>query len=229
MSGRSVNLSTFLCDRTGYQTRNLWLLCQTRYRLRRAARHMTSFICSGYRHRQKPYDHTCNNTLAGTCNVITTSMSTTHFLLNNYQNFKAITWIKFNLKWSYDKQFLTLVVISYEINETRRTLVSVFIWNNHSSKILCMYASNSYRRHPLLVNCPDLIVILLIRKPHACTPAFLWCADCKCAYQLQSDMPLVFGNLLMMLISPWSYIATGEERKRKPRKWPRGDSKPCPF
>ena len=32
--------------------------------------------------------------------------------------------IKFNLKRSYDKQNLTLVVISYEIYETRQKLVS---------------------------------------------------------------------------------------------------------
>ena len=32
--------------------------------------------------------------------------------------------VKFNFKWSYDKQNLTFVVISYEIYETRLRLVS---------------------------------------------------------------------------------------------------------
>ena len=40
---------------------------------------------------------------------------------------------------SFDKQNLTLVVISNEIYETRRRLVFInFIWNDHSCKILYM-------------------------------------------------------------------------------------------
>ena len=36
----------------------------------------------------------------------------------------TLKMIKSSLKWSYDKQNLTLVVISYEIYETRQRLVS---------------------------------------------------------------------------------------------------------
>ena len=53
---------------------------------------------------------------------LTTSVSTMHFLLEILSIFKAI---ESSFKGSYDKQNLTLVVISYEIYETsRRRLVS---------------------------------------------------------------------------------------------------------
>ena len=52
---------------------------------------------------------------------LTTSMSTMCFLLEILSILKAI---KSNILESYDKQNLTLVVISYEIYETRRRLVS---------------------------------------------------------------------------------------------------------
>ena len=52
---------------------------------------------------------------------LTTFVSTMRFLLEIIITLKAI---KSHLKRSYDKQNLTLVVISYEIYETRRRLVS---------------------------------------------------------------------------------------------------------
>ena len=54
-------------------------------------------------------------------NSLTTSMSAMCFLLEDLSILKAI---KFTFRESYDKQNLTLVVISYEIYETRRRLVS---------------------------------------------------------------------------------------------------------
>ena len=49
--------------------------------------------------------------------------------------------IKFHLKGLYDKQDLILVVILYEIYETRHRLVSqTDIWNDNECKIL--YISN---------------------------------------------------------------------------------------
>ena len=51
----------------------------------------------------------------------TTSVSTMLFLVEIILTLKAI---KSHLKGPYDKQNLTLVVISYEIYETRRGLVS---------------------------------------------------------------------------------------------------------
>ena len=52
---------------------------------------------------------------------LTTSVSTMRFLLEILSILKAI---KSKFKESYDKQNLTLVVISYEIYETRRRRVS---------------------------------------------------------------------------------------------------------
>ena len=52
---------------------------------------------------------------------LTTSVSTMHFLIEIKVTLKAI---KFGFKRSHDKQILTLVVISYEIYETRQWLVS---------------------------------------------------------------------------------------------------------
>ena len=52
---------------------------------------------------------------------LTMSVSTVHFLLEILSTLKAI---KSNFNGSYDKQNLTLVVISYEIYETRQRLVS---------------------------------------------------------------------------------------------------------
>ena len=69
----------------------------------------------------KSYDHTCNHTLARTRNVSATSVSTVRFLSEILFILKAI---KSYFKWSYDKENLTLVVISYEIYETRLRLVS---------------------------------------------------------------------------------------------------------
>ena len=52
---------------------------------------------------------------------ITTSVSAMHFLIEIKFIMKAI---KSGFTGSYDKQNLTLVVISYEIYETRQRLVS---------------------------------------------------------------------------------------------------------
>ena len=52
---------------------------------------------------------------------LTMSISAMRFLIETMFISKAI---KISYKWSYDKQNLTLVVISYEIYETRRRLVS---------------------------------------------------------------------------------------------------------
>ena len=64
----------------------------------------------------------CNNTLAHICNVID------NVCVNNLFFFLDIKFIweaiKSHFKGSYDKQNLTLVDISYEINETRQSLVS---------------------------------------------------------------------------------------------------------
>ena len=65
---------------------------------------------------EKSYDHTCNNSLARTRNVI----DNVHVI----DAFSHLKVIKSRFKGSYDKQNLTLVVISYEIYETRRRLVS---------------------------------------------------------------------------------------------------------
>ena len=67
------------------------------------------------------YDHTCNNTLARTRKVIDNVRVNNAFLIDKMLHLKAI---KSHFKGSYDKQDLILVVISYEIYETRRRLVS---------------------------------------------------------------------------------------------------------
>ena len=64
----------------------------------------------------KSYDHTLHNILARTCNIITTFMTTSFSI----EIISALKTIKSSLKWSYGKHNLTLVVISYEIYETRR-------------------------------------------------------------------------------------------------------------
>ena len=53
---------------------------------------------------------------AGTSNVMTTSVTTIHFLLKQ----STLKVIKSSFEKSDDKQNITLVVISYEINQTRR-------------------------------------------------------------------------------------------------------------
>ena len=63
----------------------------------------------------KSFDHTCNNTLARRRNVIDDVHVNNAFLIEIRIILKAI---KSHFKWSYDKQNLTLVVISYEIYET---------------------------------------------------------------------------------------------------------------
>ena len=52
---------------------------------------------------------------------LTTTMSTMCFLI---EIMFILKMTKSHFKRSYDKQYLTLVVISYEIDETRRRLVS---------------------------------------------------------------------------------------------------------
>ena len=82
---------------------------------------MTSPLFSGKHPVIKSYDHTCNNTFARTCNVIDNVRVNNGFSDWNNANFEGD---KILFKWSYDKQNLTLVVISYEIYETRQRLVS---------------------------------------------------------------------------------------------------------
>ena len=69
----------------------------------------------------KSYDHTCNNTFRVDVTSLKTSISKMRFLLKKMITLKAI---KSHFKGSYYKQNLTLVVISYEIYETGRRLVS---------------------------------------------------------------------------------------------------------
>ena len=69
----------------------------------------------------KSYDHTCNNTLARRRNVIDNVRVNSAFPIEILIILKAI---KSHFKGSYDKQNLTLVIISYEIYKTRRRLVS---------------------------------------------------------------------------------------------------------
>ena len=71
-------------------------------------------------------DHACINTLAGTSNVMTTSVTTMHFSLK-LTIFKGD---KSAFESSYDKQDLTLVVISYEMT----TSVGSSICNKAVSK-----------------------------------------------------------------------------------------------
>ena len=61
---------------------------------------------------QKSYGNTRNNTLARTCNVTDNVHVNNAFLIEIIFILKAI---KSYFKGSYDKQNLTLVVISYEI------------------------------------------------------------------------------------------------------------------
>ena len=68
------------------------------------------------------YDHTCNNTLAPQIRKAIDNVRVNNaFLIDKMLHLKAI---KSHFKGSYDKQVLILVVISYEIYETRRRLVS---------------------------------------------------------------------------------------------------------
>ena len=67
------------------------------------------------------YDHTCNNILARTRNVIYNAHSAMRFLLEILFILKAI---KSHFKGSYDKENFTLVTISYEFYETSLWRVS---------------------------------------------------------------------------------------------------------
>ena len=84
---------------------------------------MTSLLFSKLGRVIKSYGHTCNNTLVHTCNVIETSVSAmlSYYFFGIMVILKAV---KSHFKGSYDKQNLTLVVISYEIYETDRRPVS---------------------------------------------------------------------------------------------------------
>ena len=69
---------------------------------------------------QKSYDQTCNNILAHKRNVID------YVCVNNafsYWNIVHFEGDQTQFKGSNDKQNLTLVVLSYEIYETRQRLV----------------------------------------------------------------------------------------------------------
>ena len=57
---------------------------------------------------------------AGTSNVMMKSVTTMHFSLKKMSNLKAI---KSHFERSYDKQNITLMVISYEIYQTCQRLV----------------------------------------------------------------------------------------------------------
>ena len=69
----------------------------------------------------KTYDNTCNNTLARRHNVTDHVRVNDAFLIDIMINPKAIT---FHFKRAYDQKNLTLAVVSYEIYETRRRLIS---------------------------------------------------------------------------------------------------------
>ena len=69
----------------------------------------------------KSYDHSCNNTLARMHNV------TDNVHINNAFSHRTNVHFEGNkshFRGSYDKQNLTLVVISYKIYETCQRLVS---------------------------------------------------------------------------------------------------------
>ena len=71
---------------------------------------------------QKSYDHTCNiNTLSFARNIIDNVRVNNTLLIKIMFILKAI---ESHFKRLYDKSNLTIVVISYEIYETRRRLVS---------------------------------------------------------------------------------------------------------
>ena len=70
---------------------------------------------------EKSYDHMCNNTVAHRRNIIDKVCVNNTFPIEIIIILKAI---KFYFKGLYDKQDLTLVVISYEIYETCQRLVS---------------------------------------------------------------------------------------------------------
>ena len=69
-------------------------------------------------HVLKSYDHTCTNILARRRNVIDNVHVNNTFLIEIMIILNAI---KSHFKGSFDKQNLTLMVISYEIYETRRS------------------------------------------------------------------------------------------------------------
>ena len=72
-------------------------------------------------HKIRIHDHTVITLWRDNVRSLTTSVSTMRFLLELLPISKAI---KSSFKGSYDKQNLTIVVISYEIYETRQRLVS---------------------------------------------------------------------------------------------------------
>ena len=67
----------------------------------------------------KSYDHTCNNTLAHTRNVTDNVRVNNVFVIEIMSILKAI---KSHIKRSYEKQNLTLVLISYEIKLAKGSL-----------------------------------------------------------------------------------------------------------
>ena len=70
----------------------------------------------------RSYDHTCNNTLARTCNVIdNVSISNAMRVLSDIMF--ILKAIKSHLKGSYDKLNLTLVVISNEMTTRVRSYI----------------------------------------------------------------------------------------------------------
>ena len=74
---------------------------------------------------KKTYDHTCNNTLARTRNVIDHVRDNSAFSYWHTVQFKiSLKSIKSHFERSIDKQNVTLVVISDEIYETRQRLIS---------------------------------------------------------------------------------------------------------
>ena len=71
---------------------------------------------------------TLHNILAQTCNVsgLNDVLDNVAFSIEIMFTLKAI---KFNLKWSYDKQNLTLMVLSYEIMKLAKSLFHKFHMN----------------------------------------------------------------------------------------------------
>ena len=63
----------------------------------------------------KIHYHTCNNTLAGNVMSLAMTVSAMHFII---EIIFILNKIKSHFKGLYDTQYLTLIVISYNVYET---------------------------------------------------------------------------------------------------------------
>ena len=73
------------------------------------------------------------------------------FFVENFTDLKAI---KSDYEWSYDKQNLTLVVIIYEIYETRRRLVVISheIYETRRRLVAISHEIYETRRRPVVIS-----------------------------------------------------------------------------